>query len=876
MRPLGAVVLGISTYRYGASIGYAPPLRYAVGDADAIRGYLEACWPEKTGAVVRRIAESEADLAALRAAFAEVAAKDSYDLFFVFLSGHGLVASPKPGFVVQPDAAGALGLATAEELDRLLSLVKAKRTAFVLDCCFAEAVIGEMQFFNRLDGSDARLFIGSSRADQLTWEDDEARHGVFTAHLIDMLNAGDRIRPTVDPDRLQVDAELFPFLCDQVPLYVLDHKRAKQEPVKGGISSAAMTLPIARMARRIQQRTAIGTAFRRIRQIATAAALCILVGLGLTYVLVYYAEVDQTGEIVLRNGTRWLEPVFRYLPTLRTRTGLDVFMLSPDTESRYSLQSGELNGVWTQRSLAGYRAWYETLRLPIEPRARERLDALVGNPSPWQIRGDPKVARPSDIETAARAMLAAASNEGMVEWVLAGIPGSDRLDPIVTDFDPSNMDFTVLDLTPAQISSYARALKDCAAIDPDQTLPVYLGFLKAAQEWVHASNDLKRQVDLMEEVIDEIASVLPVIVAARVDHGEPALDELTWKALQELAKKGYFDTVGMALAQTPMLDASVRASITEIAFSRFKGDLYDPAQLGALRAMTSILDGSANAKDIVSRVTKVFLENGSGQDSYLTKFWIDAADGRSLPADIVQDLIGQARAAAARKETEFFDNEIARVLAHAITDVPSEDREVVYRLIDRVAASITPISGTMAEIYGSLGRAGFDQPGMLDKTIAQLKQAAANRRPSATAYDDKLPAMEIVVGGTQPWVWALAGFGQNRKLPSGASELLSRVAPTFQPKADVDKALVNQVDLAARCNEPPCVSPLTSSPTDSKRRGIEADLLALTIARLPRDKFEAAIGELRARRANEIEPEARMALGQTIEEARSWRYSVAR
>jgi|SRR5208337_4631794 len=122
MRPLGAVVLGISTYRYGASIGYAPPLRYAVGDADAIRGYLEACWPEKTGAVVRRIAESEADLAALRAAFAEVAAKDSYDLFFVFLSGHGLVASPKPGFVVQPDAAGALGLATAEELDRLLSL----------------------------------------------------------------------------------------------------------------------------------------------------------------------------------------------------------------------------------------------------------------------------------------------------------------------------------------------------------------------------------------------------------------------------------------------------------------------------------------------------------------------------------------------------------------------------------------------------------------------------------------------------------------------------------------------------------------------------------------------------------------------------------
>src|SRR5712664_3166032 len=60
----------------------------------------------------------------------------------------------------------------------------------------------------------------------------------------------------------------------------------------------------------------------RVRQIATTTILCVLVGLGLTYVLVYYAEVDRSGEIVLRNGTRWLEPVFRYLPTLRARTGL--------------------------------------------------------------------------------------------------------------------------------------------------------------------------------------------------------------------------------------------------------------------------------------------------------------------------------------------------------------------------------------------------------------------------------------------------------------------------------------------------------------------------------------------------------------------------
>jgi hypothetical protein len=877
MRPLGAVVLGISEYRYAAEVDYAPPLRYAVADAEAVVSYLRACWPDKTGAVVRQIAESGADLAALRRAFAEVATADSYDLFFVFLSGHGLVASPQAGFVVQPDPTGVSGLATAEELDRLLSSVQAKRTAFVLDCCYAEAVIGQMQFFDRLDGGEARLFIGSSRAGQLTWEDDEAQHGVFTAHLIDMLNAGDTIRRTLDPDRIQVDAELFPFLCDQVPLYVLEHKGAKQEPVKGGISSAAMTLPIARLARRIQQRTALGTAFRRIRQIAAAAALCVAVGLSLTYVLVYYAEIDRSGEIVLRNGTRWLEPVFRYLPTLRARTGLDVSMLSADPESRYPLQSGELSGVWTQRSRVGYRGWYDSLRLSIEPRARERVDALVGRPSTGQARGDPKNARPSDIETAGRVMLAALSDKETVAWLLGGIPGRDRLDPIVTNFDPNNMDFSVLDLTPAQMSSYAKALKDCAAIDPDRTLPVYVGFLKVAEEWLHARNDLKRQVHLLERAIDEIASVLSVIAAARVDRGDPALDDAMQKALQELAKKGYFDTAGMALARTPGVDASARTSVAEIAFSRFKGDLYDPAQLVAFHALSSMLDGSANAKDIVSRVTKIFKENGSGQDSYLTKFWIDAADRRSLPSDVVQDLIGQAHAAAdEKKELEFFDNEIARVLAHGIADVPAQDRQTVYRVIDRVGASLPPISGTMAEIYGALGRTGYDRPGMLDKTVGQLQQAVAKRRPNSADHDDKLPGLEVVVGGIEPWAWALAGFGQNRKLPPAATELLSRTGAVLQSKEDIAKALANQVDPAAQCKDALCVGPLINIPVDSSRRDIEADLLAIAIGRLPRDKFEAAVSELSKRRTSEIEPEARMALGRVISEARIRRYSANR
>jgi Caspase domain len=871
MRSLGSVVLGISAYRYAGEVDYAPALKYAITDAEAILKYLRTCWPDGSDAVIRSVDETGADIDAIGKAFAEVAAAGPYDLFLVYLSGHGIRSTPKAGFILQPDATGGLAVATAEELDRLLSSVEAKRTAFILDCCYAEAIIAGMQFFKTLDGSEARLFIGSSRADQLTWEDDEAKHGVFTAHLIDMLNAGDAFRPTVDPDRVQVDAELFPFLCDQVPLYVLDHKGAKQEPVKGGISSSAMTLPTARLARRIRQRTALGTALRRLRQITATGIVCVLVGLGLTYVLVYYTEVDRSGEIVLRNGTRWLEPLFRYLPTLRTRTGIDISMLSADSQSRYPVQSGSLGGVWTHVSEAGYRAWFDQLRGLIEPRARESLDALIQNKTNQQIRGDPKDARPSDIETAAGTMLTA-PDEATIAWALAGVPSGDRLKPIVSDFDPNNLDFTVLDLNPGQISSYAKALKDCARIDPDRTLPVYVGFLKAAQEWLHASNDLKRRVDLMERAVDEIASVLPVIALAMKDRGKSVFDEQTSKALLELAKRGYFETAGGALARAPGLNGTTRASLVELVLSRFKGDLNDPAQLEALHVLTWMLDGSASAKDMVGRVTATFQNSGSSQNTYLTKFWIDAADVRSLPASVVDDLVEKARAGVARTELEFFDNEVARVLAHAIADVPNDHRDVVYSLIDRVGASITPMSGTMAEIYGSLGRVGLDRPGMLEKVTTQLSAGLSRRSEAATNDDDKLPAMEITVGGTGPWAWALAAFGQHRMLSAEATDLLRRVAPVVQFKDDVEAAIAHQADFTGQCKDTLCIAPLTHSPTDSRFRDLGSDLLAISIARLPREKFEAAIAELGERRKVEVEPEARIALGQAIAGSISRRY----
>jgi len=85
----------------------------------------------------------------------------------------------------------------------------------LLDCCFAEKVVENSRFFTRLDGSKARLFICSSRASQRTWEEDKLGHGVFSANLVEILR-GDR------SEQINVESELFPQLCERVPLQVFN------------------------------------------------------------------------------------------------------------------------------------------------------------------------------------------------------------------------------------------------------------------------------------------------------------------------------------------------------------------------------------------------------------------------------------------------------------------------------------------------------------------------------------------------------------------------------------------------------------------------------------------------------------------------------
>lgn len=129
-------------------------------------------------------------------------------------------------------------------------------------------------------------------------------------YLLDLLNNGGPVGIRRARDRLDVDSEVFPILCEQVPLFVLEHKQQRQEPVKGGIFIRRVSLPVASSVRRFGERTAFGTAVRRLRQIITTVAVGCVVFLLFARLLGYCVEADRNGNIRLHHGTKWLAPHF--------------------------------------------------------------------------------------------------------------------------------------------------------------------------------------------------------------------------------------------------------------------------------------------------------------------------------------------------------------------------------------------------------------------------------------------------------------------------------------------------------------------------------------------------------------------------------------
>ncbi|MGO7543279.1 caspase family protein [Rhizobium ruizarguesonis] len=841
-------------------MGRLGQLRYAVNDANDVEQYLRTCWkPAELNLV--RIKEEEATAAALEAGLTSLAKQGPYDLCWIFMSGHGWVDNSSAGLIVQPSEGGErLPLLDVARLDRLLSSVIAERTILVLDCCFAEGLVRHMKFFDALEQSVARLYVASSREKQRTWEDDGIERGVFTAHLIDLLNTGSSASFGGRKERVDVDAELFPALCEQVPLYVYEHKNGEhQEPVKGGIARAAVTLPVANTAQRVQGRTILGTVLRRLRQIAIGVVATGVALLLFAYALLYYVEPGATGTLLVRHGIRSLEPLLRFLPLDRIDTGIAVANLSRNPAASAPLQSGYTSGVWTH--VADYRTWFTAVLAGLDPAAAAHYSTLAGDVPP-ALGSAPS---PLDIERAAW-MALSAGDPHTLDGILSHVPGMDRRSRELVQLDVNHMDFEVLDLSPANMESYAAALSYSATLAPIEAFPAFLGFAKATQEWLVHNTDAQRGRGARDRVLDSVADILRVISIARIDRGLVALDEADRAHLRALADLGYFEVIGLALSRLPA-DSEARLEAATDALKRFHGNADEPAQGIAFRTILASLDASAGGKALVADVAAVFAQSGSVPNSYHTHFLIGAADARALPTNLVDELIVSAKAASQKSELDFEDSELARVLAHAMSQIPDADRAVAYGLIERAANSVTPRSMMTAEMYGVLGRQLLDTDDMLAKVRAQAFAAAPYTPDDSSTSVGPTPGVTIVVGAG-PWLVALAEFGRTRKLSSEDIAVLRRHVANPNLREFIAPALLYQEHQIESDNPVPSwTERFAALRTDARGRDVEQAIFVADLAIRPRSQFDVLLDELRRARSDTQEPELRISLGVLIVES---------
>jgi hypothetical protein len=248
-----ALIVGINTYS-GKNI---PPLRYAVRDAEEL--YKVVIDPRRGGFPLESVAlltdssgtpPTAANIGRSLTKIRTSAREE--DLVLVFFSGHGYEEAGRAYLLPQGADLDALDF-TAIERDafvREIDKIVANRVIVILDACHAggisrggkgagrDAALSD-RYYGQFTGSRGRAFIASCGGGQLSWEDEEAGHGVFTSSLVRGLSGG--------ADRLPEDGvvtlvELQRFLESDVTDWAKRHGKTQQPQVN--LESAYGDMPI--------------------------------------------------------------------------------------------------------------------------------------------------------------------------------------------------------------------------------------------------------------------------------------------------------------------------------------------------------------------------------------------------------------------------------------------------------------------------------------------------------------------------------------------------------------------------------------------------------------------------------------------------------
>lgn len=383
-------------------------LRFADDDARAFSRYAALAEGSATPAERHRVlVDRNASLDRLTAEFGDIATLGALDVFFLYLSGHGEQGGLKTGgWFCLADAQPEKESLSGRRLSELLGLIRADHVCVVIDCCYAEAIGSGLTYFSALEGSKSRFLMASARSDQRSWEDEGLRRSLFSDVLLRALSSDSPIRSTTG--YVDVEAGLFPYLRQQVPLLAASEKRGHvQEPVAGGLSSTGLQLPTVASQSLGRPLTTAQAIRAGVRRVVIGALVGSVVALLLLDLLIYHLAVNSGGQIVIRPGLRSTFSLQPFHPASTIDTGVKVSDLDIQNDDFIKrLAAGTQWGFRTHVGPDGLRSWLRILEEGVDQQTHSSLRVLARGE---RLEFPPDDAAPPIIETAFLSRLEGAS-----------------------------------------------------------------------------------------------------------------------------------------------------------------------------------------------------------------------------------------------------------------------------------------------------------------------------------------------------------------------------------------------------------------------------------------------------------------------------------
>ena len=237
-----AVLIGVDEYTR------LPDLRYARRDIEAVRDQLYRIGFSKenvfclTGGGNAKEVPIKANIEPVLRTVLDLA--EEGDTIFVAMCGHGVELGGKPYFCPM-DANDRDLLGTTISLDDLFGTLQDCRATFklmVIDACRDNPLRGRSiadttMFQTIANPPEGIVLLQSCARDEMSYEDDEFQHGIFSYYLVDGLKGA----ADANKDGKITLMELYAYIADKTKRRALSEYRAVQRPyIKGEISDFVM------------------------------------------------------------------------------------------------------------------------------------------------------------------------------------------------------------------------------------------------------------------------------------------------------------------------------------------------------------------------------------------------------------------------------------------------------------------------------------------------------------------------------------------------------------------------------------------------------------------------------------------------------------